>query len=242
MFIKIHMNSKLKIKVKNISEDNNMVIKYIIFDFNGTLSNDAEIGFKSCNHMLEWYGQKPVSFKRFLDTFTLPWINFFLKNGVPEEKINIETHQDEYQKFHKTLLEKELRLKDDVVEVLTELKKKGFTLGVLSARNTEQLKLDLSKLKVAHFFDAIIGEESIYHDGTRLEKDVKSLVHRLKIKEPGSVLYIGDMVIDIKIARKEGFLSGAITGGWQSREHLIAEKPAHFFENFKEIIKAVDKQ
>lgn len=64
-------------------------IKYVIFDFNGTLTNDADIGFKSCNHMLKWYGAKEVTLTRFLDTFTIPWINFYIANGVPKDKIDI---------------------------------------------------------------------------------------------------------------------------------------------------------
>jgi phosphoglycolate phosphatase-like HAD superfamily hydrolase len=209
--------------------------KYVIFDFNGTLTNDAEIGFKSCNHMLEFYGVPTISFKRFLDTFTIPWIDFYVANGVVREKINIERHQEEYQKYHKKLAEKELKLKSGVVDTLRFLKSRGIILGVLSARNQEFLTSELHKLGIAELFEAIIGEKDIYEDGTRTEKNTDRLILKMKIKDNSKVLYIGDMVIDVEIARSHGFVCGVMPSGWQSKEKLLDKKPDYVFEGFDDI-------
>ncbi len=52
------------------------MIRAAIFDWNGTIMNDAEVMFETCNHMLEYHGTPRISQKRFEETFTLPWTLF----------------------------------------------------------------------------------------------------------------------------------------------------------------------
>lgn len=210
-------------------------IKHIIFDYNGTLTNDASIGHKACNHMLKFYNVPQITFEQFKKTFTTPWIKFYTSNKVKENKINIKKHQEEYQKIHIQLAKKELGLNKGVIETLEHLKQKGFSLSILSSRNIQDLTNELKNLKIIKFFDVIIGEDNICEDGIRAEKQTDKLIEKLNINNPSEIIYIGDTIPDIKIAQKYNFISGIITTGWQDKSLLIKENPDYIFENFIEI-------
>ena len=110
-----------------------------------------------------------------------------------------------------------------------------MVIGILSSRNIDDLTDELIKLEIFSMFDVVIGESSIIEDGVRAEKQTERLIERLEITDPSKVLYVGDMVPDIKIARKYRFVSGVVTYGWQSKEKLLAEKPDYVFEKFTDI-------
>lgn len=210
-------------------------IKYIIFDYNGTLTNDAAIGHKACNHMLKFYNVPQITFEQFKKTFTTPWINFYILNNVKETRIDIKRHQEEYQKVHTQLAREELGLNIGVMETLKYLKQKGFSLSILSSRNIQDLTNEINSLRITEFFDVVMGEDNLYEDGIRAEKQTSKLIKKLNINSPSEVFYIGDTIADIEIAQKYNFTSGIITTGWQDESILIRANPSHIFKNFIEI-------
>ncbi len=210
-------------------------IRFAVFDYNGTLPNDTLIGYKVCNYLLKFYGVPEISLQRFRETFTTPWIDFYAANGVPREKINVAVHQKKFQQKHNSLVKRGLKLNEGVIETLDFLKSRRIVTGILSSRNIDDLTDELIKLEIFSMFDVVIGENSIIEDGVRAEKQTERLIERLEITDLSKVLYVGDMVPDIKIARKYGFKSGIVTSSWQTREKLLAEKPDYVFEKFTDI-------
>jgi HAD superfamily hydrolase (TIGR01549 family) len=185
--------------------------------------------------MLKFYGKKQVSFQKFQDTFELPWTKFYIANGVAESDIDIKRHQDEYAKKFSELAKNELKLNSDVVETLKFLKDKGIRLGVLSSRNVVALKKELTEFGISEYFDAIIGTEDLYKDGLHEKKKGHEIKKEMGITDACNVLYVGDMVIDIKTAREHNWKCGVLPHGWQSKEKLVAAKPDFTFNRFSDI-------
>lgn len=213
------------------------MFKYVIFDYNGTLVDDVMIGYKACNHLLRFYKLPEISLERFRETFTTPWMDFYFANGVKSEWIKLEAHQKEYQAIHTSLISKELRLADGVAEVLAELKKRNVIIGVLSSRNIQDLTRELRLLNIYSIFDVVVGEPDINKDGNQSKKKANVVIEKLNIADNSEVLYIGDMTFDVKTARDNGFASGVVFNGWQSRERLLKAKPDYQFEKFSDILK-----
>jgi len=211
------------------------VIKYVCFDANGTIFDDVGIGLESCNRLLEYYGRPRISLETFQDTFTTPWIDFYKIHGVPIEKIDIPTHQNLYQEAHTSLTKEGLKLRPHTVDTIRYLRDKDFKLAILSSRNIKDLKDELKQTNIYELFHAVIGEDHIHQDGTRAGKKAYRLIKELNITDNSKVLYIGDMIPDIRISREHGFVSGIISGGWQSEKRLRAEGPDYFFNSFLEI-------
>ena len=212
-------------------------IDFVVFDYNGTITDDGEIGWQSCNRVLEeLYGLSGISLERFRDTFGTPWVDFYILNGVRREDIHISTHQKLYQEAHTKLAKKGLRLRGYTKETLQLLREKGIRLGLLSSRNMEDLTNELRQLGVYDFFDAIVGEDHIHEDGTKAEKKTDRLIDILGITDSSRVLYVGDMVQDADLAREYGFVLGLITGGWQSSKRLEEKDPDYLFRSYLEIM------
>jgi isopentenyl-diphosphate delta-isomerase len=211
------------------------VIKYVCFDANGTIFDDVGIGLESCNRLLEYYGRPRISLECFQDTFTTPWIDFYKIHGVHLEKIDIPTHQKLYQEAHTSLAKEGLKLRPHTVDTLKYLRDTDFKLAILSSRNIKDLTDELKQTNIYELFHSIIGEDHIHKDGTQAEKKAFKLINELKITDNSQVLYIGDMIPDIRISREHGFVSGIISGGWQSEKRLRAEGPDYFFNSFLEI-------
>jgi len=211
-------------------------IKFVVFDYNGTITDDGKIGWESCNRVLETlYGLPRISLQRFRDTFGTPWIDFYVLNGVKREDVDIPTHQKVYQNAHTTLAKEGLRSREQVRTTLQFLKEKGIKLGLLSSRNIEDLTNELKQLKIYDIFDAVVGEDHIHEDGTKAEKKTDRLISLLGIENSSQVMYVGDMIQDIDIAKEHGFVSGAIIGGWQSSTRLQAKNPDHLFNSYSEL-------
>jgi len=208
----------------------------VAFDYNGTLVDDVKIGLDSANHMLRLYGVPEITLEHFRDTFVMPWQDFYAANGAPIQ--DIAKHQEEYQRVQSGHHQTRLRLAANAKAVLESLAFQDKTLAVLSQRNSTDLRLELTGLGVASFFDAIIGKESVLTEGTTPHKSTDALLEwldSLHIK-PAEVMYVGDMVEDVRMARRHGFVSVAVTYGWQPEERLRAEKPDYVIASLSELI------
>jgi len=214
-----------------------MQFKYIIFDYNGTLANDLQVAIAAGNHMLKFYGAEPVSADRFKETFTLPWIKFYERNGVRPEQIDIVKHKDEYNQAHISAFNEYARLFPGELEALQYLKNKGVKLGVLTVRWLNHLEKELKHLGIHDFFDAIVGETDALKDGTKKDKKGREIIEKLGITNPAEALFIGDVVIDVDNARQFGFRSGVFTLGWNSKDRLIERKPDYVFDSYEDILK-----
>ncbi|MBT3406897.1 HAD family hydrolase [Candidatus Woesearchaeota archaeon] len=210
-------------------------IKQVIFDYNGTITNDAEIGFRATNILLKHYKAPEIDMQRFKDTFRLPWQEFFIENGVKEEQINIITHQDIYRESHKMLSKEFLKLQQHTKETLEFLRNKGIKIGLLTVRNKKDLTEELNSLGITELFHSISCGNSLYQDGTKCEKNTEKIVKELNITNPEEVLMAGDMLIDIKTARENNFISVAIPNGWQSAERLANASPDYLLDDIQQI-------
>ncbi len=145
--------------------------------------------------------------------------------------LRFEVHQKEYQQFDRELRRKSLPpLRAGAGETLDYLKGKGFVLGLLSSRNEEDLGNELKKFQIGEYFTAVIGTESIVHDGTKAEKKNEAISQKMGITDPGEVLYVGDLVTDIKNARDYSWKIASISGAWQADQLLLENKPDYFLK------------
>lgn len=211
-------------------------MKYLILDYNGTVTDDAQIGWRVANKLFKYYEAEEISFERFQETFEVPWRRFFLKNGVREERIDVPAHQRIFRSEWRKEMREEFRLRKGVKETLEKLKGKGVRIGLLTLRNKEDVRRELGLLGIARLFDVIDAESSLERDGSSRMKDARSMMKRLEITHPGEAALVGDMLVDIRTANRYGFTSVALTGGWQSKERLEAAKPDFLIDEIPELL------
>ena len=199
------------------------MIKNIIFDWSGTLSDDLIPVYNVTMKVFKKVGLKSITLKKFKKEFTLPYMIFYKKFKENVNKENIDK-----------LFSREIDLIDspklflETEEVLRFLKQKEIKMVLLSSCSQKQLEEDIENYKFQDFFVDING--SVHNK----VKTITEIMCKNNFK-PKETIYIGDMTHDIDAGKKAGISTVAVSYGYQSKEKLLEKNPDFLIENLKEL-------
>ena len=147
--------------------------KHIIFDWNGTLIDDAAVFVAILNVLLNRRKIDEINLQIYRDLFCFPIIDFY-------KKIGLDVSRDAFFQLKKEfVLEYEKRrysanLFPETIPVLEKLSKNNIGLSILSASNQKTLD-DLSKYySIDGFFQHIVGVNNYIADG-KAQQGIKLL-------------------------------------------------------------------
>ena len=101
-------------------------MKYVIFDFNGTLVDDIDLCITSLNILVKKYlNRDTVTRKEYKDVFGFPVIDYYKRVGFDFEKLDWYVVGREFQDYYKAHID-ETKLFDGVIEVLKSNWEKGL--------------------------------------------------------------------------------------------------------------------
>ena len=195
-----------------------MIRKYahIIWDWNGTLFNDAELCADVFSNLLKKYGHSPVTFEEYREIFTFPVRNYYETSGFDFSKDSFEDvgreWMDEYEERKKSC-----SLFEDTVETLSFIKSLGISQHILSAYPEESLNRMVKITGIENYFSHIVGLDHIYATG-KTDLGLK-LVKQLNTD--GKILFIGDTVHDFEVAQAIGADCILISNGHQAESKLL---------------------
>lgn len=206
------------------------MIKSVVFDWSGVLSDDLAAVFEASNELITNKGGKRLSEKEWREQYELPWMNFYKKLGVEYSE------QEGYEAWSKAFPKYSYKIKafPHAKKILDWLKQKGIKSVVLSSHSTEFL---LKELKEYGFEGLISDVEASVGDK---RKKIDELVSRNEIERKTSV-YVGDMRHDIETAREAEVKSVAVLCGYETREQLETEKPDFIIEDVSELPALIEK-
>lgn len=192
-----------------------MKYKYIVWDYNGTIINDAGLAVDAENMVLQSYGLSPISLEYYLKECEMPLINFYRKIfdlSKYDYKEIAKRFIENYDKlFYTADIFPEVR---DMIEMLSN---NGLIQGVISGFETERLVGSLKKFELDGYFKFISGADNI-HAGDKSERAAK--VIEKNGFEPSETLFIGDMYHDYETACKVGADCVLIAKGHQGVDVL----------------------
>ncbi len=111
------------------------------------------------------------------------------------------------------------QLQYGVVDILSNWKKLGVRLVLATMRNNSaNVSWQLKKLKIAHFFDALV----VVGSDARKSAEVKPVLNNVSLEE---VIWIGDTEVDINAARELGVKVCALTCGLRTETYLASLSP-----------------
>ena len=206
------------------------MIKSIIFDWSGVLSDDWEAVFETTNDVLEIHGYPRLSMERFRELYELPWENFYKKQGY---KIDMDYEYKLWDEIFPKYYPK-IKALPHGKQVLKWLKKKSIKTIVFSSHNKKLVNEEIKNYGYSELIDD--AEGSIPDKRKRIEE----LVNKHEI-ERKSTLYVGDMCHDIETARLAGIKSVAVLSGYDSREKLEKEKPDYIIKGVGELPTLIEK-
>lgn len=207
--------------------------KTLLFDFDGTIADNLKTLFTIVNDLSDEFG-----YKKILDSEIEKYRNKNLQQSFKEIGISY-LKLPFFTKRVREELNKEMgniKPVEGIKEVLLELKKKKFRLGIITTNTKENIKIFLEKNNLA-LFDFIYSGSSIFGKAKVLGK----LLKKLNLK-PEDTIYIGDETRDIEAAKKSKIKITSVGWGFNSQKILQKYSPDYFVREPKDLIDILDKK
>lgn len=191
-------------------------MKYIIWDWNGTLLDDVPLCVDVMNGMLRRRGLPELSVKRYREIFTFPVENYYRAAGLDLLREPFTELAQEYiTQFNRRALDCGLRR--GAVEALDTLRDLGYRQLIVSASERRALAEQVDRRGVTGYFQAVLGIGDILavtKDGVAREYLEANGI------PAGDAVFIGDTGHDWQVARGIGCRCILVEGGHESRERL----------------------
>lgn len=193
-----------------------MTYKHIIWDWNGTLWDDAELCTEVNNHMLARRNLPEITLETYQAKLCFPVSDYYDQLGFDYTRDTYETLAKEYIAEY-AVRRFECPLRKGARELLDFFRDRQLPQAVLSAYEQTALQEAVDHYELAGYFDEVIGLNDIYAVG----KVANGLAYIKQLNTaPSSVLFIGDTVHDFEVAQAMGVNCVLLSGGHNSRERL----------------------
>jgi phosphoglycolate phosphatase len=191
--------------------------KHVIWDWNGTLFNDAELCHSIINGLLKRNKIEEISLLKYKEIFGFPIEDYYKKAGldfniIPFEILGKE-FMDEYEnrKFESTVF-------TEALQILEIIYTSGITQSILSAYHQDSLNEIINYFGIRNYFNGLIGLDNIYAS-SKVEQGrrwMKELGHKR-----GEVVLIGDTLHDFEVSDEIGADCILVSSGHQSKKRLL---------------------
>lgn len=189
------------------------MIKEVVMDFDGTIALTFEATIKVLNDLSGEFGFRKVTDEDVMIFRTEGW-----KKALKRFNISIFRVPQiliEGQKRITGEMDK-VKMVEGLKEVLIEIKKRGFTLGVLTSNSKENVEKFFKKNGL-EMFDYIYSDRSLFGK----DKVIKRLLKERELTK-NDILYVGDEVRDWEACERMGVEMVGV--GWGFNEEKILKK------------------
>ncbi|ACB50104.1 probable HAD-superfamily hydrolase, subfamily IA, variant 1 [Crocosphaera subtropica ATCC 51142] len=205
-----------------------MTLKVIVFDFDGTLADTYEAFVTIANSLSEEFGYKPVNKQEQEKLKHLSARDLIKQSEISPLKIPFVLKRVKSELTHKI---KELEPIKEIPYCIKQLKKQGYTLGIITSNAEDNVLSFLENHQLEQFFDFIYAGTTLFGKHKIIKKLLKEK-HLL----PNEVVYIGDETRDINSAKKSQIKCVGVTWGFNSSEALAKENPDFLINSPYELI------
>ncbi|HAL45647.1 MAG: hypothetical protein A2Y12_11330 [Planctomycetes bacterium GWF2_42_9] len=215
-----------------------MKYKHIIWDWNGTLLDDARLCVEILNSMLHSRKMKTTTLSEYQSEFDFPVFNYYLKLGFNFKQEDYDAVAREYIAAYNSQYRKCL-LRNGILDFINLLKSGGISQSVLSASQYSSLLNAIESYELRHLFENICGLDDYYaHSKVDLGRKLLKNINACGNLRGEDVLLIGDTTHDYEVARELGADCLLLPAGHQSIERLTATG-AKICNNLKEAHKFI---
>lgn len=205
--------------------------KHIIWDWNGTMFNDALLSLNIINKILAERNLTTLSIESYRETFTIPVKNYY-------EKLGFDFSKEPFEALGKLWIEEyekrkyECSLHNGVINILKKINSAKIEQSILSAYSQNTLEEMLNYFNIRKYFKHVVGLDNIYaagklHLGIELMKKIGN--------GKGETLVIGDTLHDYEVAMEIGADCILVASGHQSK-NVLSKSKAKVANNILELI------
>jgi phosphoglycolate phosphatase len=209
-------------------------IKLIIFDLDGTLVNAYAAIIKSFNYTMRELGypkQDDLTICRAVGWGDENLLRPFLNAKDLKKALGI------YRRHHKLSLIKASRLFPKVEKVLLYLKDRGYKLAVASNRPTRFSWILIRHLGLTEYFNYVLCSDKLKHG--KPHPEILNRIMRRFLVDSKETIYVGDMAIDAKAARRAKVKAIIVTTGSSNLQEIKKERPYRIIQRIGELLKVL---
>ena len=192
------------------------MIKYIIFDFDGTLADSGEIAFKAMNKMAKKHKFKEIEWSEIDLLRKLTTIERSKYMGVSLLKVPFLA-PDFYLHYKEAM--HELKLHPGMKELTEKLHGEGYGVAVISSNSENNIRTYFEDNNIENI-DEILCSHHLFDKDKIINRFLRR--HRLNKNE---VIYAGDEIRDITACKKAGVKIIWVDWGLDVLEAVLVEKP-----------------
>jgi phosphoglycolate phosphatase len=193
-------------------------MKHVIWDWNGTLLDDAWLCVSVVNQLLKSRGLPKLSMAHYQEVFDFPVKDYYVRIGFDFSREPYEQLAHEFvASYERRRLQ--CRLQPHARKAIQLLHTSGIEQSVLSAYQHSSLHQLIAHYSLSGLFTHVVGLDNQFAHG-KLELG-RALADQLGPGKTDSVL-IGDTTHDFEVATAMGIACLLVPSGHQSRARLEA--------------------
>ena len=233
-------------------------MKYIIFDFDGTIGDSQSLIVKTLQDTMRARKLEVKSEEACAKTIGLRLDEAFVSLFGMSAEEGLEcaaTYREIFLDNKKTMIVQPF---PHVIETLRALHRQGFILGMASSRNHCSLDGYVKQMQLENIFSSIVAGDDVEHAKPAPDMVFKALGEMKGMKNPGAsaedvknpgtsaedikdvlakTLVVGDMNFDVDMAHHAGCKACAVTYGNGTREQLASAE--FIIDDFAELLDLV---
>ena len=210
-------------------------IKYIFWDWNGTLLNDTEACLASMNGILSRKKMPLVTLERYKEIFTFPVIDYYKTLGFKFDEESFEDLSVEFIDGYQTNNHL-IQIAGGAIEILDKFRLLGLKQVIVSAMRQDMLEEQVEENRLRNYFDAIHGIDHIYADNKA--HLAEKFIEKNKLN-PSEILFIGDTLHDWEVADSLNLKTILVSSGHQNRK-ILQSSTAIIFNNLSDVLSIVE--
>lgn len=208
--------------------------KAVLFDFDGTLINTNDLIFESYRIAFRTVLKREPTTEEMLKFYGRP-----LRASMMEYTDAAERLCDVYRKFNDENHDKMVMEFPGVREGVVELKKKGYSLGIVTSKRLHMVERGLKIIKLDGFFDTIVTPD----DTQKAKPDPEPVLcgcGKLGVI-PKDAIYVGDSVFDMESAKRAGTKLCAVEYSLTPKSQLLTFSPEFFVDSIKTLAEKLER-
>lgn len=207
------------------------MIKYIAFDFDGTLADSKSVFIQAYNQVAVQSGYRQLEQDSMALLKKLPLAERLKYMGIPLYKVPFLTRS--FMKGYRQALHQVL-LTEGMQAVLEEIRQRGLQLAILSSNQEGIIRQFLEKQGISYI-------HSVYCSANLFGKDklLRSFLKAYRLHQD-EVLYVGDELRDLEACRKTGIRMVWVGWGYDEAALVQEARPDFVAQIPAEILRALD--
>lgn len=190
-------------------------VQLVIWDWNGTLHDDARASWESVNDMLARRDMPLITFEQYSSYVETPIIGFY-RHIFDLEKISFDQIAEEFHSGFDIHM-KTRGLMPGAAQVLERFSSAGIRQVIVSSSEKGWLMRYAERYGILDYFDEVLGADDL-EAGSKIDR-ARSYIERCGI-DPQNTLVVGDLLHDAEMAQAIGARCALVAKGHQLRQHL----------------------